>query len=148
MSTGLQGALRQIRSLVRRKNKRRANRGFSLLETLTALTVLSLTMSALMDVYTTGLKGAGASERKTRANILAQSLLTETLSRPAQIASTSSGNFETFKWQIITVLIDKMQTGQGKSLKKWGLFQINISVALNNQKLVSLQKIKMGRLND
>ncbi len=117
-----------------------------MLETLTALAVLSLTMSALLDAYTTGLKGAGASERKTRANLLAQSLMTETLSRTKILPGLNSGNYKPFNWKINTALLEQMQTGKGKDVKKWGLFQISVTIGLNSQQLVSLQTVKMGKI--
>lgn len=119
-----------------------------MLETLTALAVLSLTMSALLDAYTNGLRGAGASERKVHANILAQSLLTEVLNSPIRIAGTSSGDYETFKWEIKTVLTDRIQSGEGRSLKKLGLYQVIVSVGNTSGKIVELKAAKVGGINE
>ena len=65
--------------------------GFTLIEVLVALTILSLSLGVLFGIFSQGLARAQETERETGARMLAQSLLAETASSPPQSFGETDG---------------------------------------------------------
>jgi general secretion pathway protein I len=75
--------------------------GFTLLEVLVALTILSLSLGVLFGIFSQGLARAKETERETEARMLAQSLLAETASTPPQSFGETDGMSDTgLSWQL------------------------------------------------
>ena len=94
---------------------RRARRqsGFTLLETLVAMTLLALLAGALMPVFQQGLAVLERGDRRTQAVMLAQALLEEHAVRREEegAASAQSGAEGEFQWQVERVPWDAAVDG-------------------------------------
>lgn len=90
--------------MIRPVNQRRHNHfqaGFSLLEILVALTILGISMAALMQVFAGGLKGARKARDYNTAVLLAQSKMEESLMIKTVEEGAAGGIFEgmdRFSW--------------------------------------------------
>ena len=75
---------------MRRLRLSSASRGFTLLELLVALTVLSLVIGASIEIFSQGTNGAIQSERYLRATMIAESIL----NRAGHEGPLQAGSFE------------------------------------------------------
>jgi prepilin-type N-terminal cleavage/methylation domain-containing protein len=76
-----------------------ANRGFSLLEILLAITILALAMATIMQVFSSGVKGADLANRYARAAMMAESKLASVGVEEILAEGDTSGQFEDdFQW--------------------------------------------------
>ena len=57
------------------RRRKRAERGFTLIEALAAIVILALSLTALLSAHDTGVRGAAAIDDHLQARLLAQSLL-------------------------------------------------------------------------
>ncbi len=73
---------------------RRRTAGFSLVEMIAALFIFSVAVVATLEVLTACLRAVGASEGYTRATLLAQGLMEETLAEDLIVAGEESGSFD------------------------------------------------------
>ena len=73
---------------------RRRSAGFSLVEMISALFIFSVAVVATLEVLTACLRAVGASEGYTRATLLAQGLMEETLAEDLIVAGEESGDFD------------------------------------------------------
>jgi len=78
-----------------------ASRGFSLLETLVALVILSLSLAALYQAATGAVRNVLVSGQYSRAAALAETLLASN-SFVTDSAFRTSGVFEEFTWEVVT----------------------------------------------
>lgn len=72
--------------------------GFSLLEMLVALVILSLSLGALYQSATAAIRNVMVADEYTRAVMLAESMLAST-QHVSEEGMTLSGNFDIFSWQ-------------------------------------------------
>ncbi len=126
--------------------KNRDQKGFSLLEALTALAVLSIIMSTLMDAYSIGLRGADSSEKKTEATMLVHSLLSEALAVRQTRVGRRSGRIKRYVWQIDTTLIERISIKKNKGKEAWGLFEIKITIKAGSVVLTKLETFKVDKI--
>lgn len=75
--------------------------GFSLLETLVALVILSLALGALYQAAAGATRNIRVAEQYTRAVALAESMLSE-YSYIVEPNSSLAGEFEEFTWQVLS----------------------------------------------
>ena len=74
--------------------------GFSLLEVLTAFTILALVLGAVFQVMVSGVRAAGAGEEYTRAALYAQSKLAELNVREQLLEGVEEGSFDDkYSWR-------------------------------------------------
>lgn len=81
-------------------------RGFTLIEILVALAVLSLSLGVLMQIFSTGLGGARTTEARAMALRLAESKLAALGVEEPLVEGESSGRFEApfdgrFRWRVL-----------------------------------------------
>lgn len=127
--------------------KRTGNsRGFSLLEALTALAVLSIILSSLMDTYSTGLRGANVTQERAGATILARSLLAEVTAGETIITGRRDGRNSNFSWRVDTGLLETVVPEDKKDSLRWGLYRIRIIVMKGSSVLSSLETVKIGKV--
>ena len=62
---------------MRSHGRKRGSAGFTLLEALIAIVILALSLSALLQLYSTGLRGIATIDDNLRARLLAQSVMAE-----------------------------------------------------------------------
>ena len=73
--------------------------GFTLIEVLVALTILSISMAALLAVFMQGLDRARESSNEAAARVLAQSLLVQAKVATNISFGTSTGKINRFAWR-------------------------------------------------
>ena len=78
------------RSAISQSMTRRADSGFTLLEIIVAVAILAVSLAALLQVFSSGLKGARVAQHHTIATLLAESkLATIGVEAPLEEAETS-----------------------------------------------------------
>ena len=76
----------------------RANGGFSLLEMLVALVILSLSLGSLYQSTTAAIRNVSVADQYTRATMLAESMLASASDLSTEEASVS-GTFDIYRWE-------------------------------------------------
>ena len=76
----------------------RANGGFSLLEMLVALVILSLSLGSLYQSTTAAIRNVSVANQYTRATMLAESMLASASDLRTEEASVS-GTFDIYRWE-------------------------------------------------
>lgn len=76
----------------------RANGGFSLLEMLVALVILSLSLGSLYQSTTAAIRNVSVADQYTRATMLAESMLASASDLRTEEASVS-GTFDIYRWE-------------------------------------------------
>jgi len=77
----------------------RASRGFSLLEMLVALVILSLSLGSLYQSATAAIRNVSVADQYTRATMLAESMLASASDLSSEKASVS-GTFDIYRWEM------------------------------------------------
>ncbi len=84
------------------KSLRSKQQGFSLLEVLVAFSVLSISLAAISEVFSTGIRGAVTSGHYQIANSLAASKLAELRGQPSLPLGIEEGEFDNgYNWRIV-----------------------------------------------
>lgn len=116
--------------------------GFTLFETVAALTVLSMAVVALFSAHTAAIRGTTAADDYGKARLIAESLLADTTSGWGIPLNSASGSTGKFNWNIaiedgsgITTAIDP-ETG-------WRLARIRVDVAWQPARSISLESYKL-----
>lgn len=73
--------------------------GFTLIEVLVALTILSISLATLLAIFLQGLDRARESSNEAAARVLAQSLVTQAKVAPNLSFGTSAGKVNGFLWR-------------------------------------------------
>jgi general secretion pathway protein I len=73
--------------------------GFTLIEVLVALSILSISLAALLAIFLQGLDRARESSNEATARVLAQSLLTQAKASPNLAFGASAGKVNGFGWR-------------------------------------------------
>lgn len=117
--------------------------GFSLLETLSALTIFAIAFAALTGTFTSGLRGAEATRQYRAAIIIAENLLagSETATE-----KSNSGRTGEFRW---TMKVDPYRSAEPRQNppEPWALETITVSVSWAEGRSFTLNKVRMVRGN-
>lgn len=82
-------------------NKRSAEQGFTLIEVLVALTILSISMAVLLNIFSDSLSRIRENESRTVAGSLAQSLLAEVgVSQPLHEGDEGGTFANGYRWRV------------------------------------------------
>jgi general secretion pathway protein I len=120
--------------------------GFTLIETLTALTILGIALVSLFEAQATGLRGVTAASDSAGARILAQSLLADTLTGWNAAPVSRRGSDGEFNWAI-DVAPERAAWSESAS-KNWRLFRVRVTVAWDRNRRIELDALKLGRVNE
>jgi general secretion pathway protein I len=102
-------------------------RGFTLIEVLVALTVLSISLVALLGVFGNGLERAGRMRDSTLATAMAQSLLAAAAQGPPPGVGDSAGDFANgFHWRMHVV-----PYAEGNDGDAWPLGALRVAVEVS-----------------
>jgi len=85
---------------VRAGRKEKSQAGFTLIEVLVALTILSISLAALLAIFMQGLDRARESDNEAGARVLAQSLLAQAKTAANPSMGTSVGKSDNFLWRL------------------------------------------------
>lgn len=89
----------------------RRSSGFTILEVLTAFVVFAVTLAALLQVFSGGLRDAQLADEYARAIILAQSRLAGYTAAERLEETTASGRDGDFSWSLAATPYDERQEG-------------------------------------
>ena len=118
--------------------------GFTLLETLTALTVLSIALVSLFEAHAQGLRTAGSAADYARARIFAQGLLADATGGWSGDLASKRGTEGTFTWSI-DVEPERAPWAEVKTEGNWRLHRVRVTVAMDKGRQVNLETLKLGR---
>lgn len=119
----------------------RQDAGFSLLETVIALVILALSLAALFEAYSNGMRAIGAGNRHSEARLLAQSLLAEV--DDSVSVGKQRGQKDGLAWQLET----KRATGDlapGQDKAKWALFEVVATVRWSSGRRIIVRSLRLG----
>lgn len=142
-STGLPGGSRRVQSTEARPADAQA--GFTLIETLTALTILAIALVSLFEAQGTGLRTAGNAADYAKARILGQSLLAETAATWRGGLLRQGGKEGAYDWSID---VSRAPGAPSKSQTKWGLHQIRVTIAWGAARSIELDTLKLGLVRE
>jgi len=114
-----------------------------LLETLTALAILSIALVGLFDAHALGLRGATAADHHAEARMLAQSLMADAAGGNHERVVPRRGTEGRFAWTIEVQPV-KADWGQLKSEAGWELNHVRVSVTWDANRSVQLDTFKLG----
>lgn len=117
--------------------------GFTLLETLTALAILSIALVGLFDAHALGLRGATAADHHAEARMLAQSLMAEAVGANHEMVVPQRGTAGRYTWTIEVEPV-KESWAQLKSTAGWQLNHVRVSVTWDANRHVELDTFKLG----
>ena len=121
--------------------------GFTLVEILVALAIVGLTLAALFEVFSNGLRGTDSAERHTVATLLARSKLAEVGVIAPLEAGEEAGEYDGgFSWRSV---ISPHETTNGGLPEEPGArtFVVTVEVAWgagNAEKRVSLTTLRLA----
>jgi general secretion pathway protein I len=118
--------------------------GFTLLEALIAIVILALSLSALLSLYSTGLRGINAIDDQLRARLLAQSVMAELSYDRALRPGTLEGRFERFAWTLSVTPFDTGDT-EPRQPGPWTVYQLALTVSWPYGRRFELQTLRMLR---
>jgi general secretion pathway protein I len=117
--------------------------GFTVLETLTAITILAIVLVALFEAQAQGLRTASAADDYAQARILAQGLLAETMSGGNGALASKTGKAGRFSWSVeVAQAREPWATLKSGS---WRLNRIRVSVTSDKGRQLELNSLKLGR---
>jgi general secretion pathway protein I len=123
-----------------------ATAGFTLLETLTALLILSIALVSLFEAQAKGVSTAGTATDYARARILAQSLLAASVGGRGAGLVSKAGREGTFGWSV-DVAPETAPWSEIKSSKNWGLHRVRVTVTWDKGRKIEIETLKLGRAN-
>jgi prepilin-type N-terminal cleavage/methylation domain-containing protein len=123
---------------------RGSSAGFTLLETLTALTVLSIALVSLFEAHAQGLTTAGSAASYARARIFAQGLLVDATSGWGGELASKRGTEGAFTWSI-DVELERSSWADVKTEGNWRLNRVRVTVAWDRGRQINLETVKLAR---
>ena len=138
-STGLPAASRQPPCA-----EPEAEAGFSLLETLCALTILAIALVGLFQAHSAGLRATTAADDYARARILAHSILASALAGPGILPAPATGREGAFRWSVSVA--EARESWSTISSDTWRLHHIRVAVEWPRSRTVELRGLKLARL--
>jgi general secretion pathway protein I len=120
-----------------------SGRGFTLIEVLVAFAILALTLAALMQVFTAGLRSADAVDRHLMATMLARSILDDLGAEIPIITGERSGEIEQgYRW---TVRIRPSAAIPSVAIADWvqTAYEIQVEVTWNDRPITRLTTLRL-----
>jgi general secretion pathway protein I len=119
-------------------------RGFTLIEVLVAFAILALTLTALMQVFATGLRSADTIDRHLMATMLARSVLDDVGTEIPIVAGEQSADIEQgYRW---TVRILPSGTIAPVVEAEWitALYEVQVEIAWNGRPVTTLTTLHLA----
>jgi len=128
----------------RNNGARRATGGFTLVEVLIAFAILAVTLTALLQAFSQGLRSMEVAEDYATATMLARSKMAEIGPLIAVEEGELTGEFENgWHWRVAIVpYAGEEDTGQ--ELEAVRLFDVKVAIERNEVPLVELNSLQIG----
>ena len=121
-----------------------AEAGFSLLESLAALTILAVALVGLFQAHSAGLRAATAADDTAQARILAHSVLASAMAGPGILPRPATGQEGAFRWSLS---VTEAREGWAEiTSRKWRLHHIRVAVEWSRGRRIELRGLKLARL--
>lgn len=117
--------------------------GFTLLETLVALTILAVAMTSLFRAHSNSLRATGIADDMAGARLLAQAVLSEELGNWQGGPRSNNGTAGNYSWQV-RIEPETASWSALKSQQAWRLYRINVTVAWAENRQFALNTVKLG----
>lgn len=133
-------------------------RGFTLLEVMIAVAIMSVGIVGALELFSGSMKLAGDASHQSRASILARSLVDEELWRNLLEDGERSGTEGLYNWTVVTHPVDRELLGRNEKENKGfhevangelGLWKIEAEVrweGLGGEKSLAFETARIGRL--
>ncbi|QTA84344.1 type IV pilus modification PilV family protein [Desulfonema magnum] len=129
--------------------KFQVSKGFTLIETLVAMMILSISLVIILQLFSGGLRSGKLSENYTRAIFHAREKMEETLLAKALEDEVTEGNFEDgFKWKSEIVYLAPEEKDGEKKKEPVDMFNITIEISWNegrNKKHFQISTLKIAK---
>ena len=121
----------------------RNRRGFTLLETLVGLTVLAIALSALLGLYSDGMRATQSGNQHARAFVLARSLLDLSTADTERAPVPATGSTNEFRWR---VSVEPAASALSVSRRddKWRLYHVSAEVEWDDDRRYRLETLKLA----
>lgn len=119
-------------------------RGFTLIEVLVAFAILALTLGALLQVFSAGLRNANAANRHLMATMLARSVLDDVGTEIPIVAGERSANIEQgYRWAI---RIQPAATITSIAVEEWVEvpYEVQVEVSWNGKPVTTLTTLRVA----
>lgn len=126
------------------KDARRTNRGFTLVEVLIAFAILAVTLTALIQAFSQGLRSLEVAEDYATATMLARSKMAEIGPLIAVEESEFTGEFEN-GWQWRVEIVPFADDGDPDvELGAVTLFDVNVAIERDDRIFAELYSLRIG----
>ena len=115
--------------------------GFTLLETLAALTILATAFATLLSVFSTGINAADAGRNYATATVFAENLMAAADVTPKRSQSGRSGGF---RWSVKVTGVAPDDPSLAPP-SPWKLQKVTVTVSWAKRRMVRLDKIRLVR---
>ena len=123
---------------------RAGSAGFTLLEALIAIVILALSLSALLSVYSTGLRGIAAIDSNLRARLLAQSVMAEVAYDRALRPGKLQGRADEFAWTLSIAPFEEADLTP-RQAGSWAVHRLVLTVSWPHGRRIELQTLRVLR---
>lgn len=118
--------------------------GFSLLEILVAFSILAITLGVLLEIFSKGIHSASASEKYTRALLLAESTLdTVGQTQEIEIGENSGVVDDIYEWSIDIQPYEDEDSDPEFGNPQFSLYRVRVSVHWEKHRVV-LTTLRFG----
>ena len=118
--------------------------GFSLLETLCALTILAIALVGLFQAHSAASRAATSADDYARARILAHSILASALSGPGILPAPAAGREGPLRWSLVTA--EAREGWAAIASQDWRLHHILVAVEWGRARRLELRGLKLARV--
>jgi general secretion pathway protein I len=118
--------------------------GFSLLETLTALTILAIALTGLFQAHAMATRSTGTADNYATARLIGEARLAELATAWNGGRSASKGTHGNFAWSF-EATPHEAPWAAIKSKENWRLYRLRVRVAWAGGRDLDLETLKIGR---
>ncbi len=126
------------------QQKEAPGNGFTLVETLTALTILAIALTGLFQAHATATRSTGTADNYATARLIGEARLAEMAANWKGGRKTSKGTFADFAWSF-EAIPHEAPWAAIKSKENWRLYRLHVRVAWANGRELDLETLKLAR---
>jgi general secretion pathway protein I len=130
----------------RRPRVRKRQRGFTLIETLVAFTILALALVTLLQAFSFGLRGTARAEDNLQALLQARSLLAEVGQEIALADGLHQGVTEDGSEWEVAIALQPGSEATSAATGQLGLYDVTVTLRWDDSRSLSLDSQRLGTL--